>query len=131
MISVEGSTIIIATCIPTLQPLLEAIRGRKRRTEYSSSGRNYNSFGSSGQQHTDLELAQKRKIKPRSEVDSIMMTRNDNTESQENIVGSDETSIVTQDHTGRIVKTEEVRITYGGDTQVSKTKDHPSTWRPK
>jgi hypothetical protein len=113
--SIEGSTLIIATCIPTLQPLLEILLRRKGRKDYSSNGRRRYSSSRSGQHKTDFELRHKPQvIRPRNELDSIMGTRYDDTESQETITGPSETQRV-QSQTDGILKTDEVTITYGAE----------------
>lgn len=56
--SVEGSTIIIAACIPVLQPLVDRISGR-RLFSTSYGNRNYKNYGSSksGVPQSDVELS--------------------------------------------------------------------------
>lgn len=57
--SIEGSTIIIAACIPVLQPLVDLVLGR--RTLGSSNG--YKNYGTSrsGQLKSDAELESSRR----------------------------------------------------------------------
>ncbi|KAJ3528286.1 hypothetical protein NM208_g10275 [Fusarium decemcellulare] len=73
---IESSTIIIACCIPVLQPLVDLLMGR--RTFDSSTGgyKNYNSSGyqnygnsRSGQHHGDIELNSSRQTRSKNATD--------------------------------------------------------------
>jgi hypothetical protein len=132
-ISIEGSVIIIATCIPTLQPLLELIRGRTLSTD-SSSRRAYMKQGSSRSGRQDIELAPKVRIRtPQDELAGIMDTRHDKADSQESILGPINPPNEPQpsvERTGSIMRTQEVSIMYGPDEPPPRSNDHPANWRP-
>lgn len=70
--SIEASTIIIASCIPVLQPLVDAMLGRRAfgsspgYNNYKSSG--YQSYGNSGT--CKIELSDNRKGRSASNVDT-------------------------------------------------------------
>jgi hypothetical protein len=79
-----------------------------------------------------MELDYKpRVIKPRNDLESILNTRFDDAESQENILGPYDNELVkvAKGHKEGIVKTEEVSITYGEKDKVHRCKDHPASWR--
>src|SRR4051812_36939822 len=67
--SIEASTIIIACCIPVLQPLVDALLGRRAfgsspgYKNYNSSG--YQNYGNSrtGQPRSNIELSDSRKLR--------------------------------------------------------------------
>jgi len=134
---IEGSVIIIATCIPTLQPLVETLRSRKRQNDKRHSYLNYGSSRSGP--HPDIELGQKQRvITPRHDLDSIMDTQYDKADSQESILGPEnKIPIVTQtersplERNDGITQTKEVRITYDEErSPASRQRDHPANWRP-
>ncbi|KAJ5835420.1 hypothetical protein N7447_001446 [Penicillium robsamsonii] len=104
--SVESNIIIMASCIPTLGPMYEMIRGKR---SWSSHGR----YGSSKMQsYTDRPT---KKSTNTREDDDILMTTNIETTrsgSQESILNSDqlrkEAYVV-----GKIHRTDQVKIEYG------------------
>ncbi|KAG9253062.1 uncharacterized protein F5Z01DRAFT_172050 [Emericellopsis atlantica] len=120
---VEAATIIIACCIPVLQPLVDLLFGR--RTLNGSSG--YQNYGSSshGRMKSDMELDDSRR--DRSENQSHMGTkhtvgsriRDADVDSQESILRDDDVNTNRRGHgwrkkerDGRIVRTDVVTITY-------------------
>ncbi|KAF9877753.1 hypothetical protein CkaCkLH20_04888 [Colletotrichum karsti] len=118
--SIEGNLIIIAACIPILQPLLEMFKGRTIwSTDKKSSGRQYEDYSKqSAQQHPDpIEL----RSKPRKKVDTYGLTIRDKDGSEESIVHPDKRSATASssrnsgtDHAGdeNIVKSSTVTVTY-------------------
>ncbi|KAK3335272.1 hypothetical protein B0T19DRAFT_351385 [Cercophora scortea] len=76
---VEGSTIIIASCIPILQPLVDFARGRRTRGSNSSGYRNYGSsadgkLASGHELETGSRATGGRRLKPRNPDDDLLNT---------------------------------------------------------
>ena len=133
---IEGSTLIIATCIPTLQPLLKIFRRHIRLQEHSSNSQR-GWYGSSRPNHRpDLATEpgpKPRVTRPRNELDSILNTQNKDMESQTNILGGWAVDCESEGQRTRegILKTEEVSITYADKAkEIQQSKDHPANWRP-
>ncbi|KAG5779415.1 hypothetical protein H9Q73_006904 [Fusarium xylarioides] len=91
--SVEGNPIIIAACIPVLQPILEMLKGRNIwSTEKGSGKHQYEDYSKqSRQQQPGIEL----KDKPRKKVDTYGFTIQGKEGSGENMVGADKISRTT------------------------------------
>lgn len=87
---------------------------------------------SSGRQ--DIELGPKpRGITPRNDLDSILDTQYDKADSQESILGPSKTQNAIQapaDRSDRIMRVQEVSISYDQDISTARSKDHPANWRP-
>lgn len=115
--SIEGSLIIIAACIPILQPILEMIKGRSIwQTKKSSSNRQYEDYSKQSEQKPGIELRSQQKKK----VDMYGFTMHAKDNSEESIVHPDKQSATTSSsrhsetfhaHDG-IVKTNAVTIAY-------------------
>ncbi|KUM60935.1 hypothetical protein ACN42_g6181 [Penicillium freii] len=108
---VESNIIIMASCIPTLGPIYEMIRGKR---SWSSHGR-YDS--GKFRSHTDRPM-KKSTINDR-EDDDILMTTNIGTTrsgSQESILNSDQLRNEAN-VPGRIHRTDQVKIEYGEKPQ--------------
>ena len=122
MASIEGNLIIIAACIPILQPLLEMIKGRNiwssNKSGSDSHSRSYPKLESgSGVQHSRYEL----RSKPKKKVDVHGFTMHDKEESEESIVDRDAPLGYTSSgrrsgsnhpSEGGIMKTNAVAVTY-------------------
>jgi hypothetical protein len=154
--SVEGSVIIIASCIPLLQPLVERIRKRS----WSSKGRSQSGYptpngpNSSRKGYADIELSNDmsriRKARRKFEMESVLETKNDDNfgaqpipaDSQKRILEEDETALVAdkggeQIQTGSIPlrphngihRTDEIRISYAEDDgNGAKRHHHQDSW---
>ncbi|KAI1391438.1 uncharacterized protein F4822DRAFT_185906 [Hypoxylon trugodes] len=117
---VEGSTIIIATCIPTLRPLADLLFGRAALGGSSGDRHGYKHYGTERSNNTrdDLEMggSKKRKIKGPYDLDTRMdlETRIDpvNEGSQEDILPRDGANPTSKRGDG-IVRTQSVTIQYG------------------
>jgi hypothetical protein len=118
---IEGNLIIIAACIPILQPLLEKIKGRSiwRSKQSSGNKRQYQDFSKQSEQQTDaLEL----RSKPRKKVDAYGFTMHAKEDSEEDIVGTNKQSPTASSHRRSgtyqpnerdgIVKTNSVTVAY-------------------
>ncbi|KAI0377926.1 hypothetical protein F5Y04DRAFT_284394 [Hypomontagnella monticulosa] len=137
---VEGSVIIIAACIPLLQPLLERVRNHPWSTKGSSQSTNLTPSGHQG--YADIELSDKsriRKIRRKFEMDSVLATKNNDEEaretaiptaSQERILEEDECRLAnktagSQSHDNcvspntsqKIYRSDEIRIDYARDEE--------------
>ncbi|SPO07027.1 related to integral membrane protein PTH11 [Cephalotrichum gorgonifer] len=136
---VEGSTIIIASCIPVLQPLADRIWGR-RLFGSSYGARNYKNYGSSrsGKLQSDIELsyqARKRTVKDPNGLTFLDQTQ----------MGSEETILQSKggenrgtgdDHSGQqppdalnpgsrgIVRTDVISVSHSSESQH--TADGPT-----
>lgn len=142
--SVESATIIIACCIPVLQPLVDFLFGR--RTMAGSSG--YRNYGNSksGQLKSDIEMGKGNRSGPGGNH-SIVTTKHTisssrggdvEVDSQDSILGDDykKTSNnggnerMTSD--GRIVRTDVVTVTYDTDSIDGRRRRDPeepnSSW---
>ncbi|KAI1121652.1 hypothetical protein F5Y10DRAFT_255805 [Nemania abortiva] len=132
----EGSAIIIAACIPLLQPLLERIRDRPWSTKGNSQG-SYPAR-SDRQGYEDIKMSNDksriRKLQRKFEMDSILATKNNDDEvvatpmptgSQDRILEEDESGFANtatgpQNHGNNIppktyrgiYRTDDVRISY-------------------
>jgi hypothetical protein len=119
--SIEGNLIIIAACIPLLQPILEKIKGRSiwRSKPSSDNKRVYADFTKQSEQQTDaLEL----RSKPRKKVDTYGFTIHAKEDSEENIVSPNKQSPTSSSHRRSgtyhpsdregIIKTNSVTIQY-------------------
>ncbi|WYZ35502.1 hypothetical protein EsH8_X_000149 [Colletotrichum jinshuiense] len=107
---VEGSTMIIAACIPILQPLGELMFGK--RIFSSGGGRyTYENYGSgpSGQMRSDIEMSRSREARKRAariqhDVDAISF--DDTTTTTVAAKGSQESILAQHNVTGKIVRTD-------------------------
>ncbi|KPM45291.1 hypothetical protein AK830_g1291 [Neonectria ditissima] len=115
--SIEGSLIIIAACIPILQPLLEMIKGRSIwQSKKSSSNRQYEDYSKQSEQQPGIELRSQQKKK----VDIYGFTVHAKETSEESIVQPGKQSATTSSsrHSGTlhahdgIMKTDAVTIAY-------------------
>lgn len=81
MNSIEGSVIIIAACIPLLQPLLERLQNRTWSTKGDSKGTYPSAPGASGKRkgYADIELSSDKsrisRARRKYEMDSVLETR--------------------------------------------------------
>lgn len=103
--SVESIIIIIASCIPTLGPIYEMIRGKRSwgsRARYDGQLRSYT-----------MDRPSKRSNISRGDGNDILMTTNiERSGSQESILNSDE--LQKDVHVlGKIHRTDQVKIEYG------------------
>ncbi|EWZ40538.1 hypothetical protein FOZG_09200 [Fusarium oxysporum Fo47] len=124
--SVEGNLIIIAACIPVLQPILEMFKGRNIWSTKKGSGKHqYKDYSKqSGQQQPGIEL----KDKPRKKVDTYGFTIQGMEGSEENMVDADKISRTTSSRPESpkegIVRTDQVIVGYdggeGGPTSTAK-----------
>ncbi|EOO02170.1 putative integral membrane protein [Phaeoacremonium minimum UCRPA7] len=123
--SIEGNLIIIAACIPLLQPVVEKIKGRSiwRSSKTGSSNRQYANFSKQSARQADpIELHSK----PKKKVDVYGFTIHAKEDSEENIVNPDKQSTTTSSgrHSGtyqpndRIMKTDVVTVTYDQGPQA-------------
>ncbi|KAK8038299.1 hypothetical protein PG994_015066 [Apiospora phragmitis] len=99
---IEGSTIIIASCIPLLQPLLELIlgrrafgwsTGRKKYERYSSDPNHKQSGGGGGGGGSSHEMSlqtRHRHARRKFDMESVLATQIDENRSQERILASDQ-----------------------------------------
>ncbi|KAK3693451.1 hypothetical protein B0T22DRAFT_370054 [Podospora appendiculata] len=139
---VEGSTIIIASCIPILQPLVDFARGRRTRGSNSSGYRNYGSsadgkLASGHELETSRATGGGRRLKPRNPDDDLLNTVVDKASylgttkagSQDSILPTTSGGSSGSDHevdlkeaiglpkpkptAGNIVRTQEVKVEYG------------------
>ncbi|KAJ5499347.1 hypothetical protein N7453_008398 [Penicillium expansum] len=105
--SIESNIIIMASCIPTLGPIYEMIRGKR---SWSSHGRY-----ESGKLRSYTDRPTKKSASNAHEDDDILMTTNIGTTksgSQESILNSDQ--LRREVHlTGKIHRTDQVKIEYG------------------
>ncbi|KAF5621967.1 integral membrane protein [Fusarium sp. NRRL 52700] len=124
--SVEGNIIIIAACIPVLQPILEMLKGRNIWSSKKGSGKHqYEDYSKqSGQQQPGIEL----KDKPRKKIDAYGFTIQGKEGSEENIVDADKTSRTTSSRPESpkegIMRPDQVTVGYdggeGGPTSAAK-----------
>lgn len=108
--SIESNIVILASCIPTLQPLIEIILGKRKLSSYSN-GNGYvkNYKGSSGNFPSGSFDPAKRSARSKNEI-----TIND-VESQENILENDGNKNQMQGRgiaMGNIRRTDHVAIEY-------------------
>ncbi|OTB06086.1 hypothetical protein M426DRAFT_319164 [Hypoxylon sp. CI-4A] len=106
---VEGSSVIIATCIPVLRPLIELIFGR--RVMGSSGDRYYKNYGTERSNHTKdgLEMnSRKRKVKGPYDLETNIEV--DKSGSQDNILPNAPGDAKRAEG---IVRTQSVTILYG------------------
>ncbi|TPX13554.1 uncharacterized protein E0L32_006025 [Thyridium curvatum] len=145
---IEGSTIIIASCIPVLQPLVDRVLGR--RFFGSSLGpRSYKKYGTGrsdgggGMYPSDMEMSNSRSAKRRPPRDPNGLTFLDETKagSEESILrqeqtaknGGNGTSLHSAESRGAprvgphegIVRTDVVSVSYG----AAHDHDGPETWK--
>ncbi|KAJ5513695.1 hypothetical protein N7463_003247 [Penicillium fimorum] len=108
--SVESNIIIMASCIPTLGPIYEMVRGKR---SWSSHGR-YDS----GKMRSYTDRPTKKSNNTREDDDILMATNIETTRSgsQESILNSDQ--LRKGAHVfGKIHCTDQVKIEYGSNTQ--------------
>ncbi|KAI1135122.1 hypothetical protein F5Y05DRAFT_395687, partial [Hypoxylon sp. FL0543] len=113
---VEGSSVIIATCIPVLRPLIEVIFGR-RALGSSGDRKGYKNYGTSRSNTRDeMEMnSRRRKVKGPYDLETnIDAVAKDS--SQEEILPRDGVpSIPSAKRADGIVRTQSVTILYGDD----------------
>lgn len=115
--SVESNVVILASCIPTLQPLIELALGK--RTLKSSSKYPYQS---SERRHESSYWS--KKSAPAKDAD-LQIT---NVESQECILGSDKNQAVEGHQLGHIRRTDNVVVEYETTSQTGKIHEERSPW---
>lgn len=107
-ISVEANIVVLASCIPTLQPLIELILGKRKLSSYSN-GYNH-SYKNSGNKFNSASFDRtKRSAKSKNDI-----TIND-VESQENILENDGNKHIHGGKNiamGNITRTDHVAIEY-------------------
>ncbi|KAL4887926.1 hypothetical protein BDV59DRAFT_196874 [Aspergillus ambiguus] len=113
--SVESNVVILASCIPTLQPLIELILGK--RTLRSTSKDPYKSY--------ERHEASYRSKKSAPVKDDLQIT---NIESQESILRSDENQAGESHQLGHIRRTDNVVIEYETPSQIGKIHEERSPW---
>ncbi|KAK3312111.1 hypothetical protein B0H66DRAFT_486236 [Apodospora peruviana] len=133
----EGSSIIIASCIPLLQPLVDILSGKKIKYDQSQG---YKRYGSSDGKNSNAKSAYQHELSNNSANHSshgrsrlkrvdpdeeLLHTVQDKLESQESIVSmSSPTSEKTMSHShsvpaatyNTITRTQEVNVEYSNDT---------------
>ncbi|RSL54110.1 hypothetical protein CEP54_010058 [Fusarium duplospermum] len=116
--SIEGNLIIIAACIPVLQPVLEMAKGRSIwNSKKGSSNRQYENYSKHSAPQPGIEL----RSKPKKKVDTYGFTMHAKENSEESIVHPDKHSATTS--SGRrsgsyprdngIMRTNAVTVEYG------------------
>ncbi|KAG2419393.1 hypothetical protein HFD88_004189 [Aspergillus terreus] len=115
--SVESNVVILASCIPTLQPLIELALGK--RTLKSTSKYPYQS---SERRHESSYWS--KKSAPAKNAD-LQIT---NVESQECILGSDKNQAVEGHQLGHIRRTDNVVVEYETTSQTGKIHEERSPW---
>ncbi|KAM0226482.1 hypothetical protein ACHAQD_000404 [Fusarium lateritium] len=127
--SVEGNLIIIAACIPVLQPILEMLKGQSIWNTKKGSGNSpyASDRKKSAQKQHGIELQDK----PRKKVDAYGFTIQDRDGSEDNIVDSDRLSetttpssrSITNSAGEGILRTHQVAVEYdrgeGGPTSAA------------
>ncbi|KAH9908509.1 hypothetical protein F4778DRAFT_717446 [Xylariomycetidae sp. FL2044] len=117
---IEGSTIVIGTCIPTLRPLAEKLLGTRA---FGSSGDRYGykNYGSSksGQQKSDIEMGSKKRAKYPHDLDTFVDVKGG---SEENILPSPSTRVNPKPE--GIVRTQSVSISYGDEPVAQPTQSY-------
>ncbi|KAK1997557.1 integral membrane protein [Colletotrichum falcatum] len=108
--SVEGSTMIIASCIPVLKPLAELIFG-KHLLSSASNRYNYENYGSgpSGQARSDIEMSGSRKAKfnmKRGKLETDVSSLGEATVTATQANGSQETILNRSNTVGKIYRTD-------------------------
>ncbi|PWY67958.1 integral membrane protein [Aspergillus sclerotioniger CBS 115572] len=101
--NIESNVVIIASCIPTLQPVLELILGRRTTSSYNNSRNKYK--GSS--QLPDSSLDHSKMSKPRKPDYEITTVG-----SQESILRDDTPRVVESHPMGAIRRTDNVTVEY-------------------
>ncbi|KAK3990480.1 hypothetical protein QBC44DRAFT_349844 [Cladorrhinum sp. PSN332] len=124
---IEGQTIIIASCIPLLQPLIDMAKGRRTFRSTGSSGYKHygsgNNTGSYGNELVDRRQDDLEGCAPTS--DGSVMKKSD---SQESILPSDRKSVAYNGQ-GKIVRTHEVTVEYDAPGNSPPPKDPHQAWR--
>lgn len=143
MRSIEGSVIIIAACIPLLQPLLERVRNCAWSTKGDSRSTYLTPNSASGNRkgYADIELSSDKsrigRTRRKFEMDSVLGTRNSdenfgalpsNGGSQDRILEEDEIELantvpgaqthgssIPSEATKRIHRTDEISVIYAKD----------------
>ncbi|KFA70149.1 hypothetical protein S40285_06606 [Stachybotrys chlorohalonatus IBT 40285] len=148
---IEGSTIMIASSIPILQPLLELVM---RRNPFSSGGRSsrkypereYENF--SDQRSVVYELGERRqRPKPKDDLGLTIMadegsqeeilaaTNSDGDKRSQAQPGTSVNAFSNKRSSVKvapssIIRTDEVIVTYDGDVEQRPHNEHPGSWRP-
>ncbi|KAI1840245.1 hypothetical protein JX265_013037 [Neoarthrinium moseri] len=126
----EGSTIIIATCIPVLRPLVDLVLGRdvfgssRDRRKY----KNYGSERSGSNTHpNNIELGSNRRAFGHSGSynDPTMLTECDKVGSQESILPLDGPKSSQHGQANAIVRTQSVMVSYDENEQHPKSHNWP------
>ncbi|KAJ5774225.1 hypothetical protein N7457_009121 [Penicillium paradoxum] len=120
--NIEADVVVIASCIPTLQPLLEIIMGKRALGSYSQGkGDNYksssnfpSSFSRAKQSNTNGK-------------DDLGFTNIDGQESQESILPVDERGNNNVHHMGQIHRTDDVTVSYESSPKAA-GQAYPGAW---
>lgn len=122
--SIEADVVVIASCIPTLQPLLELVMGKRNLGSYSNgqSGR----YQRSGSNFNAASFDRSKRSAGRK--DDIEITNFEGKESQESILPADQFRQKTFPLTIR--RTDNVSIEYGArqDVQANASHESPGSW---
>ncbi|KAK4222580.1 hypothetical protein QBC38DRAFT_427006 [Podospora fimiseda] len=150
---IEGQTIIIASCIPLLQPLIDMAKGRRSfRTTGSSGYKHYGSGAGTGTHGNNLSTTGGGRRLGKRDPDATLLdtltTRVDRqqddvenrattsdgsvkkSDSQESILPSDKRNTTYNGgHQGRIVRTHEVTVEYDASDKAPLPRDPHQPWR--
>ncbi|KAF2197616.1 hypothetical protein GQ43DRAFT_380589 [Delitschia confertaspora ATCC 74209] len=119
--SIEGNTIIMATCIPVLRPLADLVFGKKvfgssANKGYGSKGYDSKGYGShSG--HVNLNSIELSNVKHGNAKGTILSSKRGGrdpmkVDSQESILGHDNTTTHGSNKAGWIQRTDDVSVSY-------------------
>lgn len=122
--SIEADVVVIASCIPTLQPLLELIMGKRTLRSYSNSGKYKQTGGNYNSGTFD-------RSKRSAVTDDLAFTNIEGKESQESILRDDQLG---QDQLhedkvfplGAIRRTDNVTVEYETRSPVRSAHGHHS-----
>lgn len=106
--SIEADVVVIASCIPTLQPLLEFLLG-KRKIGSSGNSRYFNRLDKGSQPVGSHSLEMHSKKSSAKKHNSVSIT---NVESEESILPPDERAQAQMHNLGEIRRTDDVRVQY-------------------
>ncbi|KAJ5467431.1 hypothetical protein N7475_005183 [Penicillium sp. IBT 31633x] len=120
--NIEADVVVIASCIPTLQPLLEIILGKRALGSYSQ-GKGENYKGSS----TFPSSFNRTKQSIGHGKDDLGFTNIDSQESQESILQNDESGNKNSHAMGHIHRTDDVTIEYESSPKPA-GHGYPGSW---
>lgn len=112
--SIEADVVVIASCIPTLQPLLEFLLG-KRKIGSSANSRYFNRLDKGSQPMGSHSIEMRSKKSSANKHNSVSIT---NVESEESILPGDEHAQV-HNNLGEIRRTDEMHVQYEARDEVS------------